>query len=188
MKQVTRPWADVKSWAKEGQSPVSPLHCLNAHRILPPSSLVMSQSQSGKHCREMVTSTSSPAGTVPPSSSPASAAPAQSHTKGCPQISDVASPPKKKHRDVGNDTSTNGEPELVLSGGDEATNGSIQAVASVARCARILSAEEKHRCFKEKYQGMSPEEILGELRYAFLHPEYVLISSLSSGHIAGLAV
>ncbi|OJT07827.1 hypothetical protein TRAPUB_1273 [Trametes pubescens] len=123
----------------------------------------MSQSQSGKRHREMVTSTLSPAGTVSPSLSPTSAAPARSHTKGRPRISDVASTPKKKHRDAGNDTSTNGEPELVLSGSDEATDGGIQAVASVARRARILSAEEKRRCFKEKYQGMSPEEILGTL-------------------------
>lgn len=51
------------------------------------------------------------------------------------------------------------------SGGDDATDGGIKAIASVARHARrprLMSAEEKRRRFKEKYSGMTPEQILGE--------------------------
>ncbi|EIW58969.1 uncharacterized protein TRAVEDRAFT_48103 [Trametes versicolor FP-101664 SS1] len=67
-------------------------------------------------------------------------------------------PPKKKHRDA---NVSNVEPDM--SGGEDATDGGIQAVASVARRAcrtRILSAEEKRQRFKEKYKGMTPEQIL----------------------------
>lgn len=144
-------------------------------------SLDMSKNQSGKHRRETVSSgmdkSSSPP--VPPSSSsPSSAGTAsQTHVKGRPRVSDIASPPKKKHRNAGNDVSK-GEPDL--SGGDDATNGGIQAVVSVARRARrscILSAE-KRRYFNEKYEGMTPEEILGASLRLFRAPVAVDTSHL----------
>lgn len=127
----------------------------------------MSQSQSTKRGRE-----SAP---VDAASSPVPVANTQSRIHARPRISDVASPPKKRLKDTANvssdadegdaDEGDTNEAGAEASGGDEATDGGIQAIASVARRARrprLLSAEEKRRRFKEKYAGMTPEQILGE--------------------------
>lgn len=103
-------------------------------------------------------------------SSPVPVATTQSRIHARPRISDVASPPKKRLKDTANvssdaDEGDTNEAGAKASGGDEATDGGIQAIASVARRARrprLLSAEEKRRRFKEKYAGMMPEQILGE--------------------------
>lgn len=124
----------------------------------------MSQSTASKRRRETVSSSQASVSTGPPST--AYASPTTPH-RTRPRISDVASPPKKKQKDDKDKSVPVVElaDEPDLSGGDEATDGGIQAIVSVTRRARrprILSAEEKRRRFKEKYDGSTPEEILGE--------------------------
>ncbi|OJT02096.1 hypothetical protein TRAPUB_7442 [Trametes pubescens] len=116
----------------------------------------MSQSQSTKRGRETAAADEASS----PGSIAATQAQARVHAR--PRISDVASPPKKRQKDTvySSDASDGG---ANASGGDDATDGGIKAIASVARRARrprLMSAEEKRRRFKEKYSGMTPEQIL----------------------------
>lgn len=99
------------------------------------------------------------------------------------QPSDVASPPKKKLKDDGSDddsqagdvSSPEGDPSddsknsaadgsAEESGAEAATDGGIEALATVtrnaSRCLRLLTADEKRVRFQEKYRGQTPEEIL----------------------------
>ncbi|KAL1936920.1 hypothetical protein VTO73DRAFT_4229 [Trametes versicolor] len=103
--------------------------------------------------------------------------------KACGQPSDVASPPKKKLKDDGSDddsqagdvSSPEGDPSddsknsaadgsAEKSGAEAATDGGIEALATVtrnaSRCLRLLTADEKRVRFQEKYRGQTPEEIL----------------------------
>lgn len=97
--------------------------------------------------------------------------------------SDIASPPKKKLKDDGSDddsqagdvSSPEGNPSndskngaadgsADESGAEAATDGGIEALATVTRNAsrrlRLLTADEKRVHFQEKYRGQTPEEIL----------------------------
>ncbi|EIW51466.1 uncharacterized protein TRAVEDRAFT_54505 [Trametes versicolor FP-101664 SS1] len=94
------------------------------------------------------------------------------------QPSDVASPPKKKLKDDGSDddsqagdvSSPEGDPSddsknsaadgsAEKSGAEAATDGGIEALATVtrnaSRCLRLLTADEKRVRFQEKYQIIS---------------------------------
>ncbi|OJT04047.1 hypothetical protein TRAPUB_5283 [Trametes pubescens] len=128
----------------------------------------MSQSTSSKRRRETVSSPqANTAGTqaLPLPIPPGTATPATPH-RTRPHVSDITSPPRKKQKD-GNTEPVDDPADAYdpdLSGGDEATDGGIQAIASVTRRARrtrLLSADEKRHRFKEKYEGLTPEEILG---------------------------
>lgn len=150
--------------------------------LLRSSSSLMSLNSGTKRQRETVTSNqSSPA--VPTASSISStaaavatststSAPAAHRTR--PRVSDIASPPKKKHKDgsVRNKGAapsrdpavSSSDPEYAVISGDEATDGGLKAVASVVSRARRRQQTADERCehFQRNHKHETPEETLGE--------------------------
>lgn len=157
--------------------------------LLPPSSpllrfssSLMSSNSGTKRRRETVTSNqSSPAVPTTSSISSTAAAVATSTSTSAaaahrtrPRVSDIASPPKKKHKDgsvrnkgaapSGDPAVSSSDPEDAVISGDEATDGGLKAVASVVSRARRRrqTADERRERFQRNHKHETPEETLGE--------------------------
>ncbi|KAL1941383.1 hypothetical protein VTO73DRAFT_7200 [Trametes versicolor] len=123
--------------------------------------LLISQSTSSKCHQEIVSSSQVDSGAPQVSPIlPTTTAFIATPQRARPHCSDVASPPKKKQKDS---TAVEDGDSPDLSGGDEATDSGIQAITLVAHCThrpRLLSADEKCHCFKEKYEDLTQADIL----------------------------